>query len=42
MSDRLPSRLKVAKKIVIGVGTDTKNACGQPWRHGKRIAIGAL
>ena len=29
MSDRLPSRLEVAKIFVIGVGTGIKNAYGQ-------------
>ena len=42
MSNRLPNGLEVAKKFVIGVGTDTKNACGWPRRRGRRIAIGAL
>ena len=42
MSDRLLSGLEVAKEFVIGVGVGIKNAYGQPWRRGRRTAIGAL
>ena len=42
MSNRLLSRLEVAKKIVISVGTGIKNAYGWPRRHGRRTAISVL